>query len=59
MSEGQMQNVVVKDIQMSFGSMVVLMIKWMLAAIPAMIILLIIGAIFGLATGGLFSGLMR
>ncbi|MDQ6976968.1 MAG: hypothetical protein Q9M75_02530 [Ghiorsea sp.] len=40
--------VVVTDIQMSFGSMVVFMIKWAIAAIPALIILSVIGAI---ATG--------
>ena len=31
--------VIVTDIQMSFGSMVVFMVKWALAAIPAFIIL--------------------
>jgi len=40
--------VVVTDIQMSFGSMVVFMIKWAIAAIPALIILSVMGAI---ATG--------
>ncbi|MDQ6981213.1 MAG: hypothetical protein Q9M46_07020 [Ghiorsea sp.] len=40
--------VVVTDIQMSFGSMVVFMIKWAIAAIPALIILSVIAAI---ATG--------
>ena len=40
--------VVVTDIQMSFGSMVVFMIKWAIAAIPALIILSVIGTI---ATG--------
>ena len=36
--------VVVTDIQMPFGSMVVFMIKWSIAAIPAAIILLLLGA---------------
>ena len=31
--------VVVKDIQMSLGSMVVFMVKWAIAAIPAFLIL--------------------
>ena len=31
--------VVVKDIQMGFGSMVVFMVKWAIASIPAIIIL--------------------
>lgn len=36
------QPVVVIDVNMSFGSMVVFMIKWALAAIPAMILLFMI-----------------
>ena len=36
--------VVVTDIQMPFGSMVVFMIKWAIATIPAAIILFILGA---------------
>ena len=38
--------VVVKDIQMEFMSMVAFMIKWVLASIPAMIVLFCIGFIF-------------
>ena len=34
--------VIVTDIQMPFGSMIVFMIKWVLASIPAMIILFLI-----------------
>ena len=45
--------VVVTDIQMPFGSMVVFMIKWAIAAIPAVIILFVLGAI---ATGILGIG---
>jgi hypothetical protein len=38
------QNVVVTDIKMSFSSMVVFMVKWVIASIPAaLIILFIIG----------------
>lgn len=37
------QPVVVVDIKMSFWSMVVFMVKWALASIPALIILLMIG----------------
>jgi hypothetical protein len=51
------EEVVVKDIRMSFGSMVVFMIKWAIAAIPAMIILGLIGAFFGAIFGGMFAGL--
>lgn len=50
--------VVVVDIQMKFMSMVVFMIKWVLAAIPAMIILAVIFALGGaLLTGALLSPL--
>jgi hypothetical protein len=51
----QDQRVVVTDIGMSFGSMVVFMIKWALAAIPALLILLCL-AVF---IGGLFTGFMH
>lgn len=43
--------VVIVDFNMSFGSMVVFMIKWALAAIPAMIILFLIGAALLVAFG--------
>jgi hypothetical protein len=38
--------VIVKDFEMSFGSMVIFMIKWSLAAIPALLILGAIGFAF-------------
>ena len=48
--------VVVTDIKIPFRSMVVLMVKWAVATIPAMIILSVIGSIiFGVLTG-LMSG---
>lgn len=37
--------VVVTDIKMSFWSMVVFMVKWAIAAIPAMLILFVLGSI--------------
>jgi hypothetical protein len=44
--------VVVTDIKIPFMSMVVLMVKWAVATIPALIILIIIGSIvFGILTG--------
>lgn len=50
------QPVVVVDIQMRFWSMMVFMLKWMLAAIPATIAFLVIMAmligLFGGLTGG-------
>jgi len=36
-------NVVVVDIKMPFMSMVVFMVKWAIASIPAIIILLVLG----------------
>jgi len=54
------QPVTVVDIRMPFGSMVVFMIKWALASIPALIIVwILIGIIIFLASllfGGLFGG---
>ncbi len=34
------QEIVVRDIRMRFGSMVVFMVKWAFAAIPALIIII-------------------
>jgi hypothetical protein len=49
--------VVVTDIKMSFGSMVVFMVKWAIATIPAIIILTVIGSItFGILHA-IFGGL--
>lgn len=47
--------VIIVDIKMPFLSMVVLMVKWIIASIPAIIILMIIGAIVG-GVLGLGSG---
>ena len=49
-----LQEVTVTDIRMPFGSMVVFMVKWTLASIPALIILFA----FGFAVSVLFSGLL-
>ncbi|GMV75142.1 MAG: hypothetical protein AMXMBFR78_20920 [Rubrivivax sp.] len=55
--------VVVVDVKMPFWSMVVFMIKWAVAAIPAMVILgRIMGllmAVVGGLSGGLFGGVGR
>ena len=48
------QEVRVTDFDMKFGSMVLFMIKWALASIPAFIILFIIFGIFFLIFGSLF-----
>ena len=47
MMQHEKQEVVVTDIRMSFGSMVMFMIKWTVAAIPAVLIL---SALMGLVT---------
>ena len=52
MDENKTVNVVVTDIQMPFMSMVTFMVKWVIAAIPAMIILTILGGIFAALIGG-------
>jgi hypothetical protein len=53
--------VVVTDIKIPFGSMVVLMVKWAVATIPALIILSVMGSIiFGVITalmGGWHMGM--
>jgi hypothetical protein len=51
------REVVVTDIEIPFVSMVVLLVKWALAAIPAMIILVSIGVAISLVLGALFGGM--
>jgi hypothetical protein len=51
------QEIVVTDIRIPFWSMVVLMVKWALAAIPAVIILIVIGTILSMALGTMFGGM--
>lgn len=53
------QPVVVLDVSMSFGSMVVFMIKWSLAAIPALLILMMIGFFAVALFGGILGGMVR
>ena len=53
----ELKNVVVTDIKMPFGSMVVFMVKWAVATIPAIIILTVIGSItFGILSA-IFGGM--
>ena len=56
MDDNKTVNVVVTDIQMPFMSMVTFMVKWVIAAIPAMIILSVIGGIFAAVIGGIVGG---
>lgn len=50
----QDNHVVITDVKMPFMSMVVFMVKWVLASIPAFIILGIIGGI----AAGIFSAMI-
>ncbi|HMP77744.1 MAG TPA: hypothetical protein PKE12_15720, partial [Kiritimatiellia bacterium] len=53
------QDVRVVDVKMPFGSMVIFMIKWALAAIPAMIILVLLYfLVMGMILGGCMSAMM-
>jgi hypothetical protein len=49
------RDVVVTDIKIPFWSMVVLMVKWALAAIPAFVILFALGMAVTAALGFLFG----
>ena len=54
----QFQPVTIEDIKMPFGSMVIFMVKWVIASIPAMIILFMIGLILsalGVGTLAIFN----
>lgn len=48
-------DVVVRDVEMKFGSMVLFLIKWSLAAIPALFILAIVFSI----VASIFGGMLR
>ena len=52
------QEVEITDIRMRFGSMVLFMVKWAVASIPALIILAVLGALFWALAIGLFSSLL-
>lgn len=57
MNNEENQYVVVSDIRMSFLSMVVFMVKWVVASIPAFIILSIIGSILMMLLGGMMGSM--
>ncbi len=52
----KIEGVTVTDIQMPFGSMVIFMIKWAIASIPAAIILFLMASVFAVVFGGIFCG---
>ena len=55
MSTQNTNEVVITDIKMPFMSMVVFMVKWVIASIPAMLILSIIAGLIAVVFGGLAS----
>jgi hypothetical protein len=57
--EIKQQEVKVADIRMPFGSMVVFMVKWAIASIPAFIILAVLGALMWAGLVGFFASLYR
>ncbi len=56
MENDEKKEVVVTDIKMPFMSMVIFMIKWAIASIPAMIILFVLYMIIGGIFTGMFMG---
>ena len=56
MNPAEETKIIVADIKMPFISMVIFMVKWAIAAIPAIIILFILGAILSGIFGRLFLG---
>jgi ABC-type multidrug transport system permease subunit len=53
------QQVSVRDVSMPFGSMVVFILKWTLASIPAMLIIVLVALVISGLFGGLFTALQR
>jgi len=50
--------VIITDVRIPFLSMVILMIKWVLASIPAFIILGILAGVFTALFGGIFTAVL-
>lgn len=57
--ESPTQRVTVTDVQMPFGSMVVFIFKWAIASIPAMLLLIVVGAAAAGLIGGMMGGLLK
>ena len=53
------REVIVTDVKIPFWSMVALMVKWAIAAIPALLILLAIGAVASMVAAAVFGGGMH
>ncbi len=53
------ESVAISDVNMSFGSMVIFMIKWAIAAIPAAIILFFLISLITTIFGGMLAAFLR
>ncbi len=51
------QKVSVSDVSMPFGSMVVFILKWTLASIPAMLIIFLVAMVLAGLFGGMFMSM--
>jgi hypothetical protein len=51
------QKVSVSDVSMPFGSMVVFILKWTLASIPAMLIIFLVAMVIAGLFGGMFAAM--
>ena len=56
-SNTESNRVEITDIRMPFGSMVVFMVKWAIASIPAIIILYFLFMLFGGVVTGIFASM--
>lgn len=56
MSDDSVQRVAVTDIRMGFGSMVVFMVKWAFATIPALVLIWVIAVMLWWGFSMLFGG---
>jgi hypothetical protein len=54
-NSSKIADVIVTDIDMPFGSMVKFMVKWSLASIPALLILMAIAVILGILWGAIMQ----
>jgi hypothetical protein len=53
-TNGNAESVKIVDVNMPFGSMVVFMVKWAIASIPALLILWVLGLLLGGIAFGMF-----
>lgn len=59
MNDDYERNVVVTDIRMPFLSMVIFMVKWVIASIPAFMILSVLGMLLMVFLNGFMHGMAR